>query len=77
MDATQNDDWSPAWNRTLARRKGRLREQPATACVASSLAPSGRLRVAINYGNAVLAQRNPDTGKLSGVSVDIAEELGL
>jgi polar amino acid transport system substrate-binding protein len=52
------------------------RSQPLPADVASSLAPNGRLRVAINYGNAVLAQRNPDTGKLSGVSVDIAEELG-
>jgi polar amino acid transport system substrate-binding protein len=50
--------------------------QPVPADAASSLAPSGRLRVAINYGNAVLAQRNADTGKLSGVSVDIAEELG-
>jgi polar amino acid transport system substrate-binding protein len=40
------------------------------------MAPTGRLRVAINYGNAVLAQRNAETGKLSGVSVDIAEELG-
>ncbi len=46
------------------------------ADVATSLAPQGWLRVAINYGNAVLAQRNAATGKLSGVSVDIAEELG-
>lgn len=52
------------------------RAQPAPADIALSLAPTGRLRVAINYGNAVLAQRNADTGKLSGVSVDIAEELG-
>jgi polar amino acid transport system substrate-binding protein len=52
------------------------RAQPAPADVVSSLAPSGRLRVAINYGNAVLAQRNAETGQLSGVSVDIAEELG-
>jgi polar amino acid transport system substrate-binding protein len=51
------------------------RAQPVPADVASSLAPSGRLRVAINYGNAVLAQRESATGKLSGVSVDIAEEL--
>jgi polar amino acid transport system substrate-binding protein len=52
------------------------RAQAVSADVASSLAPTGRLRVAINYGNAVLAQRNAETGKLSGVSVDIAEELG-
>jgi len=52
------------------------RAQPVPRDVASSLAPTGRLRVAINYGNAVLARRDPATGKLSGVSVDIAEELG-
>jgi len=44
--------------------------------VIASLAPTGRIRVAINYGNAALAVRDPATGKLSGVSVDIAEELG-
>jgi len=54
----------------------RVRAQPLPVDVASSLAPTGRLRVAINYGNAVLAQRDPATAKLSGVSVDIAEELG-
>lgn len=52
------------------------RAQSAPAEAAASLAPTGRLRVAINYGNAVLARRDPATGKLSGVSVDIAEELG-
>jgi polar amino acid transport system substrate-binding protein len=51
------------------------RGQPVPVDIASSLAPGGRLRVAINYGNAVLAQRNAETGKLTGVSVDIAEEL--
>jgi polar amino acid transport system substrate-binding protein len=51
------------------------RAQAAAADVASSLAPGGRLRIAINYGNAVLAQRDSQTGRLSGVSVDIAEEL--
>ena len=39
------------------------------------LAPGGRLRAAINYGNTVLAQRSP-AGELSGVSVDLARELG-
>ncbi len=43
--------------------------------VAAGLAPSGTLRVAINYGNAVLAKREAN-GSLSGVSVDIARELG-
>jgi polar amino acid transport system substrate-binding protein len=40
------------------------------------LAPTGTLRVGINYGNAVLATRDPNTGQLSGVAVDLARELG-
>jgi len=52
------------------------RAQSVTPDVASSIEPTGKVRIAINYGNAVLAQRNAETGKLSGVSVDIAEELG-
>jgi polar amino acid transport system substrate-binding protein len=42
----------------------------------SSAVPGQSLRVAINHGNAVLAKFNPGTGQLSGVSVDIAQELG-
>ena len=38
------------------------------------LAPTGRLRAAINYGNVVLARRDA-SGALGGVSVDIAREL--
>ncbi len=41
-----------------------------------SLAPTGRLRAAINYGNTVLAQKNPKTGELTGVSVMLARALG-
>jgi polar amino acid transport system substrate-binding protein len=41
---------------------------------AHSPAPSGRLRVAINLGNSVLAQRTP-TGTLTGVSVILAQIL--
>src|SRR5215212_11101818 len=36
----------------------------------------GRLRAAINFGNPVLAQRDPATGEPRGVSVDLARELG-
>ena len=43
--------------------------------IARDLAPGGRLRAAINHGNPVLAQRSP-AGELSGVSVDLARELG-
>jgi polar amino acid transport system substrate-binding protein len=41
------------------------------------LAPTGKLRAAINYGNPVLAQRDPATGQPRGVSVDLARELGV
>jgi polar amino acid transport system substrate-binding protein len=44
--------------------------------IAEALAPSGQLRAAINLGNPVLAQRDPGTGELGGVSVAIARELG-
>jgi len=42
----------------------------------SQLAPTGKLRAAINYGNQVLATRNAQTGELRGVSVDLSRELG-
>lgn len=40
------------------------------------LAPSGTLRVGINYGNALLARRDGGSGELRGVAVDLARELG-
>src|SRR5947207_15623416 len=39
--------------------------------VTRELAPTGKLRAAINFGNTVLAQREP----FGGVSVDLAREL--
>ena len=42
---------------------------------ANVLGTDGHLRVAINYGNSVLAQKNQVTGAPGGVSVDLAEEL--
>jgi polar amino acid transport system substrate-binding protein len=41
----------------------------------AELAPTGRLRAAINFGNPILAVRGPD-GKPHGVSVDLSRELG-
>jgi polar amino acid transport system substrate-binding protein len=38
------------------------------------LAPSGRLHAAINAGNVVLVQKN-STGTVSGITVDLAQEL--
>ena len=44
--------------------------------VVRALAPNGTLRAAINFGNPILANKNPQTGEPFGVSVDIARELG-
>jgi len=48
----------------------------AAAQPVAELAPSGKLRAAINFGNAVLATRDPATGEPRGVSVDLARALG-
>ena len=50
--------------------------QVSAAAAAKDLAPSGRLRVAINLGNGVLAQKDPKSGELGGVSVVLAKALG-
>jgi polar amino acid transport system substrate-binding protein len=44
--------------------------------VRSDLAPTGTLRAGINYGNQILAQKDPATGELRGVTVDLTRELG-
>ena len=44
------------------------------SAAASDLAPSGKLRAAINFGNPVLAGRDA-TGGPCGISVDLAREL--
>lgn len=50
--------------------------QTSPADIAAVLAPSGTLRVAINFGNPVLAQSDPATGAPRGVSAEFATELG-
>ncbi|WP_397453888.1 transporter substrate-binding domain-containing protein [Pseudomonas sp. NA-150] len=45
------------------------------AVARSDLAPTGQMRVAINLGNPVLAQREEATGDLKGVSVALANKL--
>jgi polar amino acid transport system substrate-binding protein len=47
-----------------------------SSSVLSDLAPTGTLRVGINYGNPVLATRDSGSGALRGVAVDLAQELG-
>src|SRR5262252_8733071 len=44
--------------------------------VLKDLAPTGKLRAAINLGNMVLAQKDPATGQPKGITVDLARELG-
>ncbi|TDF77698.1 transporter substrate-binding domain-containing protein [Pseudomonas sp. H9] len=50
------------------------RNLSVTPQVMNDLAPTGRLRAAINYGNPVLAQQGPD-GSPQGVSVALAKAL--
>ncbi len=40
------------------------------------LAPTGKLRAAINLGNSVLAQKDEATGQPKGITPDLARELG-
>ena len=41
----------------------------------AQLAPSGTLRAAINHSNPLLGRRDPATGELSGLAVDLSREL--
>jgi len=50
--------------------------QGAPPGIAAALAPGGTLRVAINFGNPVLAQRDPAGGAPRGVSAVLATEIG-
>lgn len=47
----------------------------ASADVTRELAPTGILRAAINYNNPLLARRDPATGTLTGLAVDLSREL--
>ena len=48
---------------------------PVPAAARSDLAPTGTLRAAINFGNPILAAKDPATGEPRGVSVDLSREL--
>jgi polar amino acid transport system substrate-binding protein len=48
----------------------------SAAAARTELAPSGKLRAAINFGNPILAGKDAVTGEARGVSVDLARELG-
>jgi len=44
--------------------------------VRADLAPTGKLRAGINYGNPLFAVRDTKTGEGSGIAVDLAREFG-
>ncbi len=48
---------------------------PVSADVLKDLAPTGKLRASMNFGNGVLAQRGPSEQEPKGVSADLAREL--
>lgn len=48
---------------------------PVPDAAVRALAPTGRLRAAINTGNPILARRDPAGGGAGGVSVDLAARL--
>src|SRR5713226_632921 len=47
-----------------------------TPAVRADLAPTGKLRAAINYGNFILATKDRATGESRGVAVDLTQEIG-
>jgi polar amino acid transport system substrate-binding protein len=47
-----------------------------TPAVRADLAPTGKLRAAINYGNFTLATKDKATGESRGVAVDLTQEIG-
>lgn len=60
----------------LTRFTSRNTALTAGNAVHAELAPTGRLRAGINYGNVILARKHEKNGELSGVHVDLARELG-
>jgi polar amino acid transport system substrate-binding protein len=48
---------------------------PVDDSLRNEIAPGGKLRAGINYGNVVLAIKDPATGELKGVHIDLAREL--
>ena len=46
------------------------------AAVRAELAPTGKLRVGINYGNFLLVNQDPASGEYRGIAVDLGRELG-
>jgi polar amino acid transport system substrate-binding protein len=47
-----------------------------TPAIRADLAPTGKLRAGINYGNFILATKDRATGESRGVAVDLMNEIG-
>jgi polar amino acid transport system substrate-binding protein len=47
-----------------------------TPAVRAELAPTGTLRAAVNYGNAILATKDRSTGESRGVAIDLMQDVG-
>ena len=47
-----------------------------TPAARADLAPTGKLRAGINYGNFILARKDPASGESRGVAIDLMGELG-
>ena len=60
----------------LAATVSALAQSSVSPDVLKDLAPTGKLRAAINLGNGVLAQQDGATGKPKGITPDLAAELG-
>jgi polar amino acid transport system substrate-binding protein len=56
----------------LAASAAPLQMAPA---VRSELAPSGTLRIGINYGNLLYVEKDPSTGEAHGIAIDLVAEL--
>lgn len=61
---------------SLAIAQSPKASQNIDASTLSSFVPTGTLRVGINLGNPILANEDPATKVLSGVTIDISQEIG-
>ncbi len=49
--------------------------QSVPAALKAEIAPTGTLRAAVNFNNPLLGKRNPTTGEITGLAVDLSQEL--
>ena len=49
---------------------------PVSSAARAQIAPTGTLRAGVNFGNPVVASKDPVTGELRGVPVDLVREAG-